>query len=85
MAMVEVYTSANCSFCERAKTLLSNKGVAFTEHRIDQDPAALDAMLSRAQGRRSVPQIFINDQPIGGFDALWALQQSGELDQRLAE
>lgn len=81
MANVEIYTWSTCPFCRRAKYLLDQKGVTYTEHVLDGDEAARDAMVARGtQGRRSVPQIFINDQHIGGSDALYDLNQQGKLD-----
>lgn len=81
---VEIYTWRTCPFCIRAKSLLSSKGVEFTEYSIDGDEAARRKMAQRAHGRRSVPQIFINDQHIGGCDDLYDLEDEGKLDQLLA-
>lgn len=78
MSKVVVYSSANCSYCVRAKDLLDRKGIAYQEIRVDLDPAERDVMVQRS-GRRTVPQIFINDKPIGGYDDLYALDKSGEL------
>ena len=76
---VEIYTTSYCPYCVKAKALLSKKGVAFTE--IDATPDDVRAaMIERAQGRRTVPQIFIHGQPIGGCDDLYALEKAGELD-----
>lgn len=83
MPKVEIYTWSRCPFCIRAKGLLTKKGVEFTEYCIDGDEAARDAMSVRAGGRRSVPQIFINDRHIGGCDDLHALESAGELDALL--
>lgn len=83
-ANVEIYTWSSCPFCIRAKALLKNKGVEFTEYVIDGDEAARDKMAQRANGRRSVPQIFINDQHIGGCDDIHALEAKGNLDPLLA-
>ncbi len=83
MPKVEIYTWSRCPFCIRAKGLLTKKGVEFTEYCIDGDEAARDAMSVRAGGRRSVPQIFINDRHIGGCDDLYALESAGELDPLL--
>ena len=83
-AKVEIYTWKFCPFCIRAKGLLNKKGVNFQEYAIDGDDEAREAMSVRAAGRRSVPQIFINDQGIGGCDDLHSLEKSGELDQLLA-
>jgi len=85
MAHVEIYTWSTCPFCRRAKQLLDRKGVTYTEYVIDGDEAARDAMVARGtQGRRSVPQIFINDRHIGGSDDLYALERQGQLDELLA-
>jgi len=80
MAKVEIYTWATCPYCLRAKALLTAKGVAFKEFAIDGDDAAREKMAERAYGRRSVPQIFINDRHIGGCDDLHALDAEGKLD-----
>jgi glutaredoxin 3 len=80
MPKVEIYTWSRCPFCIRAKGLLTKKGVEFTEYCIDGDEAARDSMSVRAGGRRSVPQIFIDDRHIGGCDDLHALESAGELD-----
>ncbi len=80
---VEIYTWRTCPFCIRAKALLNRKGVAFTEYSIDGDEAARTRMAERAGGRRSVPQIFINSQHVGGCDDLYQLERSGELARLL--
>ena len=82
-ANVEIYTWSSCPFCIRAKALLKKKGVEFTEYCIDGDEAARAKMAERANGRRSVPQIFINDQHIGGCDDIHALDSQGKLDPLL--
>lgn len=82
MAHIEMYTTGVCPFCIRAKQLLQNKGVTWEEIRVDQDPSQLQVMLQRSQ-QRTVPQIFINNQAIGGFDELAALNTNGELDALL--
>ncbi|NJK30400.1 MAG: glutaredoxin 3 [Acaryochloris sp. SU_5_25] len=82
-AKVEIYTWATCPFCIQAKHLLSDKGVEFVEYAIDGDEVARTQMAERAQGRRSVPQIFINDHPVGGCDDLYALEGQGRLDPLL--
>ena len=81
---VVVYTGAACPYCERAKMLLERKGVSYQEIRIDRDPEGLAAMLERSGGRRSVPQIFIGDHHVGGFDDMSALNLEGKLDPLLA-
>ncbi len=83
MPKVEIYTKQTCAYCDRAKQLLDHKGVKYTEIPIDQDQQALEQMLSRSLGRRTVPQIFINDRAIGGCDDLYALDQAGRLDSIL--
>jgi glutaredoxin 3 len=80
---IEVYSSLFCPYCARAKNLLKKKGVAFTEIDVDGDPAARIAMMERAEGRTSVPQIFLDGELIGGSDDLMALEMSGELDRKL--
>ena len=79
-AKVEIYTWSTCPFCLRALALLKQKGVDFQEYCIDGDQAARAAMTDRANGGRSLPQIFIDDQPIGGCDDLYALDRAGELE-----
>ncbi|MGK7918217.1 MAG: glutaredoxin 3 [Prochloraceae cyanobacterium] len=79
-ANVEIYTWSTCPFCIRAKALLTKKGVQFTEYCIDGDEEARDKMAQRANGRRSLPQIFINDQHIGGCDDLHSLEFNNQLD-----
>lgn len=81
---VEIYTWSTCPFCIRAKQLLNQKSVEFTEYCIDGDQAARSAMAQRANGRRSVPQIFISDEHVGGCDDLHALEAQGKLDAMLA-
>ena len=81
MTEIIVYSKESCPYCVRAKQLLAAKGLAFEEIRVDLDAAKLEEMLARSEGRRTVPQIFINGKGIGGFDSLWALEQKGELDQ----
>jgi glutaredoxin 3 len=83
-ANVEIYTWSTCPFCIRAKALLKKKGVEFSEYCIDGDNAAREKMAERANGRRSLPQIFIDDRHIGGCDDLYALEAKGQLDALLA-
>ena len=80
---VVVYSTGWCPYCDRAKALLGRKEVAFREIRVDEDPAERDAMLKRSGGRRTVPQIFVGDHHVGGFDELYALDKTGELDKLL--
>lgn len=79
MAKVVIYTSQSCPYCLLAKNLLKDRGFAFEEIRVDVDASKRDEMI-RLSNRRTVPQIFINDQPIGGYDDLAALAKSGKLD-----
>jgi glutaredoxin 3 len=84
-ANVEIYTWSTCPFCIRAKALLSKKGVDFTEYCIDGDETARAKMAQRSHGRRSLPQVFINDQHVGGCDDLHALNGQGQLDVLLRQ
>ncbi|MCX8500737.1 MAG: glutaredoxin 3 [Alphaproteobacteria bacterium] len=84
MAQVEIYTTKICPYCVRAKSLLKRKGVEFTEIDVSTDDELRQAMMQRAGGRSSVPQIFINNQHIGGSDDLYALEQQKRLDGLLA-
>ncbi|MFP4449562.1 MAG: glutaredoxin 3 [Rhodosalinus sp.] len=84
MKPVEIYTSPLCCFCVAAKRLLRKKGVQFTEFDIWADPGRKPEMIQRAQGRTSVPQIFIGDTHVGGCDELHALERAGKLDPLLA-
>lgn len=83
-AKVEIYTWTSCPFCIRAKALLNKKGVKYTDYDITGDSEARQKMSERANGQRSVPQIFINDQHIGGCDDIHALESKGKLDALLA-
>ena len=78
-----MYSTSWCGFCERARGLLRRKGVEFREIRLDETPDERETMMSRSGGRRSVPQIFIGDHHVGGYDELAALDRAGELDQLL--
>ena len=84
MNKVVMYTTANCIHCEHAKQLLNLKNVPFTEIFVDADDEQRKIMMELT-GNRSVPQIIINDTPIGGFDDLKELEMSGELDDILKE
>ncbi|SKB77690.1 glutaredoxin 3 [Sphingopyxis flava] len=83
MAMIEVYTKFLCPYCTRAKALLEKKGADYREIDVSMDRAGFDAMVERAGGRRTVPQIFIEGRHIGGSDDLAALDARGELDPLL--
>ena len=78
---VEIFTGANCAYCMAAKNLLKSKGLDYEEFRIDLDPARREEMLVRSSNRRTVPQIFINGEHVGGFDELAAAERSGKLAQ----
>ena len=84
MAKVEVYTKGYCPYCMRAKMLLQQKGIVFDEYRIDMQPELRAKMIARAKGGYTVPQIFINDQHIGGCDDMMALEAQQKLDPLLA-
>jgi glutaredoxin 3 len=84
MARVEIYTKDFCPYCARAKALLGAKSVNFDEYEISIDPAKRQEMIQRANGRTTVPQIFIDGAHIGGSDDLQALEGSGRLDALLA-
>jgi glutaredoxin 3 len=84
MARVEIYTRAFCGYCTRAKRLLDEKGADYEEIDITFDGSKRAEMLARAEGRTSVPQIFIDGRPVGGSDDLYALEGEGELDPLLA-
>ncbi len=83
MAKVEIYTTMFCPYCHRAKRLLNDKGVDFVEYDVTSDRQTRIAMTERADGRRTVPQIFIDDVGIGGSDELAALERAGRLDALL--
>ena len=83
MSKVEIYTWQYCPFCIRAKSLLNKKNISFTEHQIDGDDNARAIMTKRANGRRTLPQIFINDEGIGGCDDLYELENENKLDTLL--
>jgi len=83
MARVEVYTTLVCPYCVRAKRLLQARGIAYEEFDVGDDPDLRDDVIRRS-GRRTVPQIFIDGDPIGGFEELAELDASGELGRRVA-
>tara|TARA_Y100001968_G_scaffold297456_1_gene306452 strand:- start:47595 stop:47858 length:264 start_codon:yes stop_codon:yes gene_type:complete len=83
MTTVEIYTWQYCPFCIRAKSLLNQKGVNYQEYAIDGDEEARMLMIERSNGRTTVPQIFINDQGIGGCNELYALEQVDKLNEML--
>ena len=83
MSKVEIYTWQYCPFCIRAKSLLKKKNVNFTEYKIDGDEDARALMIKRADGRRTLPQIFIDNEGIGGCDDLYKLENENKLDALL--
>ena len=84
MPTIEIYTSPLCGFCHAAKRLLKKKGVEFSEIDVFANPDRKPEMIQRANGGRTVPQIFIGDVHVGGCDDLYALEQGGKLDPLLA-
>ena len=84
MKSVEIYTSPLCGFCHAAKRLLSQKGVDFAEVDVWANPDRKPEMVQRANGGRTVPQIFIGDRHVGGCDDLYDLERRGKLDPLLA-
>ncbi|MGE4313193.1 MAG: glutaredoxin 3 [Pseudobdellovibrionaceae bacterium] len=84
MAKIEIYTWSTCPYCRRAKALLDSKDVDYTEYDITGDEEARAKMVERTGGPRSVPQIFIDNELIGGCDDLHALEEMGKLDPMIA-
>ena len=82
-APVRMYTTRFCPYCMRARSLLQEKSVAYSELAVDADPE-LRGQMMRESGRHTVPQIWIGNTHVGGFDDLWALERQGQLDQLLA-
>lgn len=85
MRPVEIYTTPFCGYCAMAKRLLQRKGVPYREIDVSADPSLRAAMVQRANGRRTVPQIFIGDVHVGGSDDIHALDAAGKLDALLAD
>ena len=81
---IDIYTSPLCGFCTVAKNLLIKKGVDFNEYDVLEEPSLKRIMIERANGSKTVPQIFINQQYIGGWEQLFGLDQSGKLDEILS-
>ena len=82
---VVMYSTAYCGYCQRARNLFERKGAAVREIKIDEDPNERDIMLKKSGGRRTVPQIFIGERHVGGYDDLAALDRTGELDKLLGK
>lgn len=85
MSEVEIYTTRWCPFCIRAKMLLEQKGVSYQEIAVDQQPELRAQMMAKSGGNHTVPQIFIDQQHIGGCDDLYALERQGKLDPLLQQ
>ena len=85
MAKVEIYTTRHCPYCMEAKALLTRKSIQFTEIDVSGDPGGRSRMVERANGRMTVPQIFIGVLHVGGSDELHALERAGKLDPLLQQ
>ena len=85
MPIVEIYTKTFCSYCWRAKQLLESKGVEYREIPVDYGGNERDQMIERANGRTTVPQIFIREHHVGGCDDLVALDRDGRLDDLISK
>ncbi|NCC21748.1 MAG: glutaredoxin 3 [Alphaproteobacteria bacterium] len=83
MRNIEIYTTSSCPYCVRAKALLDRKGVSYSEYKVDHDEEKRAEMIRRSGGRRTVPQIFVDDRPLGGCDDIHALDRQGKLDPLL--
>jgi glutaredoxin 3 len=83
MSQVIVYSGPSCPYCDRAKALLKKKGAAFDDFNVKADAAKMTEMLEKSGGKRTIPQIFINGQHIGGCDDLYAIDKEGKLDALL--
>lgn len=84
MAQVTIYTRQGCGYCARAKSLLQEKGVSYTEHDATGNAALREEMIEKAHGGSTFPQIFIDGIHVGGCDDLYALDRAGKLDPMLA-
>tara|TARA_B100001057_G_scaffold407021_1_gene420704 strand:+ start:132 stop:389 length:258 start_codon:yes stop_codon:yes gene_type:complete len=82
---IDIYTSPLCGFCTIAKNLLAKKGIDFNEYDVLRNPSLKPIMIERANGSNTVPQIFINEQHIGGCEQLFKLDQNGKLDEILGQ
>jgi glutaredoxin 3 len=85
MSQIEIYTTRYCPYCHAAKRLLSRKGVEFIEIDVSGDAKRRSEMVTRANGRMTVPQIFVGSTHVGGYDDLSALERAGRLDSLLVE
>ena len=82
---IDIYTSPLCGFCTVAKNLLIEKGVNFNEYDVFKEPSLKKIMIERANGSKTVPQSFINQRHIGGWEQLFGLEQNGKLDEILSK
>lgn len=80
MNKILMYSTATCTYCVSAKQFLEGRGLAFEEVRVDLDPEQFATMLARSNGRRTVPQIFIGERHVGGYDDMMKLHREGALD-----
>jgi glutaredoxin 3 len=80
---IVMYSTTWCGYCHRARGLLERKGVGVQEIKVDEDPSQREVMVQKSGGRRTVPQIFIGERHVGGYDDLAALDRAGELDKLL--
>ena len=83
MSKIEIYTKNICVFCDRAKNFFQNRKLSYVEYNIDENTEELETMLIRSNGQKKLPQIFIDNYHVGGFDKLVELQDSGQLDNIL--
>lgn len=83
MVKIDIYTSATCPYCTRAKALLRGKGASFNELDVDGNPELIAESVKRSNGMRTVPQIFIEDMHVGGYDELYNLEKTGKLGDLL--
>ena len=84
MARIDIYTTRFCAYCRSAKALLTRKGLTFSEIDVTGDHEGRNQMVQRANGRMTVPQIFVGATHVGGFDELYRLERAGKLDPLLA-
>ena len=83
MIKIEIYTKNICVFCDRAKNFFKSKNLLYAEYNIDENPKQLIEMLNRSNGQKTLPQIFVDDYHVGGFDQLIDLQNIGKLEKIL--
>ncbi|MGI3185254.1 glutaredoxin 3 [Nioella aestuarii] len=83
MQTVEIYTSPFCGYCHAAKRLLTDKGISYSEYDVARAPEKRQEMLARSNGRHTVPQIFVGQTHVGGYDDMAALDRAGKLDPLL--